>query len=117
LNSCKFSVGIYYTKAVGCWRIRSKNLLHNHAPNPDPFQFHEHQDQRPGWAAALAAGSVHRGLISYKDHAALLKKSGLPELSKKKYYNLLRKEGKGTLTRQEELELILGLLEEEDVYV
>jgi hypothetical protein len=37
LNSCKFSVGIYYNKAAGCWRIQSKTLLHNYALNLDPF--------------------------------------------------------------------------------
>ena len=41
----------------------------------------------------------------------------MPEIGKKKFYNLQRKEGKGTLTRQEELEYILQLLEEEDVHV
>jgi hypothetical protein len=33
------------------------------------------------------------------------------------YYNLQQKEGKSTLTRQEELKLILKILEEEDVHV
>jgi hypothetical protein len=116
-NGCKFSIGIYYTKAARCWRIRSKNLLHNHAPNPDPFQYKVHQDKIPGWVAALAAASSHRGVIGYKDSAAILKKSGLPDLGKQRYYNLQQKEGKGTLTRQEELELILEILEEEDVHV
>jgi hypothetical protein len=41
----------------------------------------------------------------------------LLDIGKKKYYSLQRKEGKGTLTRQEELELILKTLEEENVYV
>ena len=39
------------------------------------------------------------------------------DIGKKRYYNLQRKEAKGTLTRQEELEFILELLKEEDVYV
>jgi hypothetical protein len=41
----------------------------------------------------------------------------LPNIGKKRYYSLQRKEGKGTLTRQEELEYILQILEEEDVHV
>jgi hypothetical protein len=41
----------------------------------------------------------------------------LPDIGKKRYYFLQQKEGKGTLTRQEELELILGILKEEDVHV
>lgn len=36
-NSCKFSVSIYYTKEARCWRIQSKNLLYNYAPNLDLF--------------------------------------------------------------------------------
>jgi hypothetical protein len=41
----------------------------------------------------------------------------LLEIGKKRYYSLQRKEGKGILTRQEELEYILKLLEEEGIYV
>ena len=74
-------------------------------------------DKKPSWAAALAVASSYRGVVGYKDHVAILKKSGLPEIGKQRYYNLQRKEGKGTLTRQEELEFILALLEEEDVHV
>jgi hypothetical protein len=116
-NGCKFSIGIYYTKETGRWRIRSKNLAHNHAANPDPFQYHQHQDKIPKYKAALAAAEVHRGVVGYKEHTALLRKDNLPEVGKKKFYNLQRKEGKGTLTRQEELEYILQLLEEEDIHV
>jgi hypothetical protein len=71
----------------------------------------------PQYAAALAAAEVHRGIIGYKDHVALLQKDNLPEIGRKTFYNLQRKEGKGTLTRQEELEYILQLLEEEEVHV
>jgi hypothetical protein len=60
-----------------------------------------------GYAAARAAASVHRGVVGYKEHAALLKKDHLPDIGKKTYWNLQRKEGQGTLTRQEELEYIL----------
>ena len=97
--------------------IQSKNLEHNHAPNPDPFQYHQHREKTPWYAAALAAAEVHCGVLGYKDHAALLRKDSLPELGRKKFYNLQRKEGKGTLTKQEELEYILQLLKEEDVHV
>jgi len=74
-------------------------------------------DKKPSWAAALAVASSYRGVVGYKDHVAILKKSGLPEIGKQRYYNLQRKEGKGTLIRQEELEFILVLLKEEDVHV
>ena len=39
------------------------------------------------------------------------------DIKKKKYWNLQRKEGQGTLTRQEELEYLLELLEGEGVHV
>jgi hypothetical protein len=54
--------------------------------------------------------------LSYQQSAALLEQEGL-ELKKKRYWNLWRKEGEGTLTRQEELEYILQMLEDEGVYV
>src|SRR5204863_3632975 len=38
-------------------------------------------------------------------------------IGKKRFWNLQRKEGKGTLTRQEELEYILQLLEDEGLHV
>jgi hypothetical protein len=41
----------------------------------------------------------------------------LPEIDRKTFYNLQRKEGKDTLTKLEKLEYILQLLEEEDVHV
>ena len=69
------------------------------------------------YTAVLAAAEVHCGIIGYKDHVALLRKDNLPEIGRKAFYNLQRKEGKGTLTRQEELEYILQLFEEEEVHV
>jgi len=45
----------------------------------------------PGYAAAVAAGSMHRGVVGYKEHTALLKKDDLPRISKKQFYNLQRK--------------------------
>jgi hypothetical protein len=88
----------------------------NHAPSPDPFQYHQHKGKKPGFAAALAIATSHRGILSYKASAAVLKKEGL-EIKRKKYWNLQRKEGEGTLTRQEELKYLLKLLEGEGVHV
>ena len=65
-------------KEIGRWEIRSKELTHNHAPNPNPFQYHQHYDKIPGFTAALAAREVHRGVVGYKEHLALLKKASLP---------------------------------------
>jgi hypothetical protein len=106
-NGYKFSIVIYYQEELGCWIIRSKNLEHNHAPNPDPFSYHQHRDKIPNWAAALAIATVHRGVVSYKDHIAIVGKEGLSKLTKREFWNLQRKEGKGTFTRQEELVYIL----------
>jgi len=55
----------------------------------------------------LAARSVYHSVVGYKDYAMLLKKSGLLDIRKKRYYSLQQKEGKGTLTKQEELKYIL----------
>jgi MULE transposase-like protein len=114
-NSCLFSVVVYHEEKLG-WMIRPKNLHHNHAPSPDPFQYHQHQDRKPSAAAALALASTHRGILSYKDSAAVLEQEGY-EIKKKKYWNLRRKEEHGTLTRQEELEYILQLLEDNGAHV
>jgi hypothetical protein len=61
----------------------------------------------PRYTAAFAAAFVYCGVVRYKEHRALLKKDNLLEISKDKLYNLQRKEGISTLTRQEELEYIL----------
>jgi hypothetical protein len=107
LNNCKFSFVVSYSKPHRGWIIQSKYLEHNHAPNPDPFLFYQHWDKQPGYAAALAAAAIHCSIVSYSDYTSLLKKDNLPEIGKMKFYNLQRKEGKGILTRQEELEYVL----------
>ena len=48
---------------------------------------------------------------------AIIGNEGLPKLSKTEFWNLQRKEDKGTLTRQEELEYILQLLESAGVHL
>jgi hypothetical protein len=113
---CPFSFVISWNEQLGYWKIRPKSLEHNHPPNPDPFQYHQHEDKMIGHRAAIAMARTHRGILSYKDSAAVLTQDGL-EIRKKKFYNLQRKEGKGTLTRQEELEYILQLLEDEGIHV
>jgi hypothetical protein len=59
---------------------------------------------------------THRGILSYRDSAAILEQEGF-EIKKRKFWNLRRKEGQGTLTRQEELEYILQLLEDDGAHV
>src|SRR5436305_2822188 len=115
-NGCKFSIYVSYQSKLGQWVIRSKNLEHNHASNPDPFQYHQHRDKKPGYAQAIMTASSHRGLISYKESAFILRTDNL-EIGRKEFYNLQWKEGKGTLTRQDELQLILEVLDQEGIHV
>jgi hypothetical protein len=57
--------------------------------------------------------TTHSGVIGYTASAAILRKDGL-EIDRKKYNNLRRNANAGRqLTRQEELELLLGDLERE----
>jgi hypothetical protein len=60
---------------------------------------------------------THRGVVSYKEHVAIVGKEGLPKISKREFWNLERKERQGTLTKQEELQYILQLLESEGIHV
>jgi hypothetical protein len=102
-RGCKFALYISKTKrSKGRWAINSSNLEHNHAPNPDPFQYTQHQAKQPGYSKALATAATHVGVISYTVSVEILRKEGL-ELDRKKYYNLGRKEESEGLTRQEEL--------------
>jgi hypothetical protein len=114
-GGCLFSLVVKYEEETG-WTIRPKSLHHNHAPSPDPFQYTQHQERKPGDVAAIALASTHRGILSYQQSAAVLEQEGL-ELKKKRYWNLRRKEGKGTLTRQEELEYILQMLGDDGVHI
>jgi len=38
-KGCRFSLYVSYWKRLYSWAIRSTHLEHNHAPNPDPFQY------------------------------------------------------------------------------
>jgi hypothetical protein len=56
-------------------------------------------------------------VISYTALAEILRKQGLEEVKRKKYYNLLQQaKSGGKLTRQEELQLLLRDLEREGLY-
>jgi MULE transposase domain len=114
-KGCQFSLYVSYRKRLHCWAIGSTHLEHNHAPNPDPFQYQQHQSKRPGYAQSLALAETHRGVIGFKQSAEILQKEGL-EINRKKFYNLNRRDQQGQLTRQEELELILYTLKEEGVH-
>jgi hypothetical protein len=116
-KDCQFELYISQQKRLGGqWGIGSTCLHHNHAPNPDPFQYIQHRSKRPRYSDALAAATTHLGVISYKASAAILHKDGL-ELDRKQYNNLRRQASSGReLTRQAELELLLGDLEQEGLH-
>jgi hypothetical protein len=71
-----FSLVFQHDEDLGCWTIRPKNLHHNHALSPDPFQYHQHQEKKPGYAAAIALALTHRSILSYRDSAAVLEQEG-----------------------------------------
>ena len=56
-----------------------------------------------------------RSVVGYSAASHVLKKKGW-EIDQKQFYNLLRKEDKGTLIRQDELVLILKILENESLH-
>jgi hypothetical protein len=53
------------------------HLEHNHASNPDPFQYVQHQSKRPRHAKAIALAETYCRVISYKELAKILRKEGL----------------------------------------
>jgi hypothetical protein len=56
-------------------------------------------------------------VVSYKASAEILRKQGLEEVERKKYYNLRRQvKSGGKLTRQEGLQLLLRDLDQEGLY-
>lgn len=55
----------------------------------------------PGYTEALDMASNLRGVVSYSAASQVLQKKGW-EIDQKQFYNLLRKEDKGALTRQDE---------------
>jgi hypothetical protein len=97
------------------WAIGQSCLEHNHAPNPDPFQYIQHRSKKPGYTEAVTIAATHSGIISYTQSADILRKDGL-EIDRKMYYSLHRKEKTGDLTKQEELQLLLGDLEQEGLH-
>jgi hypothetical protein len=101
-----------YRWAIG---FNLSKLEHNHAPNPDPFLYNQHCAKRPGYTEALELASTLRGTVGYTGASEILKKKG-QEIDRKQYYNLLWKETQGSVTRQEELTLILKVLEDEGVH-
>jgi len=92
-----------------------EKLYHNHAPNPDPFMYIPYCPKRLGYSEALELASDLCGVVGYFAASQVLQKKGW-EINRKQFYNLLRKEDKGTLTRQDELVLILKVLKNKGLY-
>jgi hypothetical protein len=117
-RGCQFNLYISKQKRLGDnWAIgfNLSKLVHNHAPNPDPFVYIAYRSKRPGYAQALELASNLRGVVGYAAAAEILNKKGW-EIDRKQYYNLLCKEDKGTLTRQDELVLLLKVLDNEGLH-
>jgi hypothetical protein len=84
-RGCKF--GLYVSKQKrleGRWAIGSTCLEHNHAPNPDPFQYIQHRDKKPGYFQAVQLATSYRGTLSYSQSAEILQKDNL-ELGRREY--------------------------------
>jgi hypothetical protein len=117
-RGCLFN--IYISKQKRLWNrwaigFSLARLDHNHAPNPDPFLYLPHRAKRPGYAEALDLASTLRGTVGYTQVSEALGKKGW-EIDRKQFYNLLQKESKGSLTKQEELCLLLKILEDEGLH-
>lgn len=115
---CPFSIYISKQKRLGnCQAIgfNLNTLEHNHAPNPDPFIYLQHRSKRPGYTKALDLASTLYRTVGYTPASEILKKKG-QEIDWKQFYNLLRKENKGSLTKHEELLLLLKVLDDKGLY-
>jgi hypothetical protein len=72
-RGCKFSLYISKQKRLNNqWAIMSSHLEHNHAPNPDLFQYIQHQSKQPGHTWAIALATTYAGVISYTASAEIL---------------------------------------------
>jgi Transcription factor AFT len=119
-KDCKWGVYVSQRKSTKKeWILGWSHKHHSHHLNPDPFSFEQHEDKCPGFVEALARATVHRGVASYSTSLKMLQKEGLLDLTAKKYYGLLRKadrEGE-TLTKQEEIQVLLQYLEDHNFHV
>jgi len=60
--------------------------------------YNPHRSKRPSYSEALELASNLQGVVGYSAASQVLKKKGW-EIDRKQFYNLLRMEEKGTLTR------------------
>ena len=118
-KGCTWAVYVSQQAQTGDeWILGWTHKEHSHNPNPDPFTFPPHKTKKPGYLEAVEKSKVHCGTASYTISSKMLRKEGLPVLTKKEYYNLCRKaEGGGRLTRQEEIMVITKYLEDQGFHV
>ena len=109
---------VSYSTKKKTWKIGyTKHKEHNHAMAVDPFQYDQHKAKRPGHREALNRGRAFLGEVPYSKAMRILKKEDL-ELDRSTFYNLNRKDkGGDSLTRVEQLNLLIGCLVEEDFRV
>ena len=111
-HDCKLGLYISRRKRLGDqWAIGWTNEKCNHPPLADPFVLDGLKIYEPNHQKARQLATTHRGILSYSDSVDILAKDRL-RIGQKEYYNLLRKESKAPLSNQEELELVMGILEQ-----
>jgi hypothetical protein len=74
------------------WILGWTHKEHSHSANLDPFTFAVHKAKKPGYLKAVKQAEAHRGAASYSTSSKMLPKQGLPVLTKKEYYNSVRRQ-------------------------
>lgn len=94
--------------------LEETNEAHNHAMDPDPFQYDEHKDKDPSRGDLHAiAGDLRGSSIPYGQATHIMAGKNL-RLPRMEYYNLMRKAKK---TPEEKMQATLDTLEEEGFHL
>jgi hypothetical protein len=111
-NGCKLALYVSRKKKLGNkWSIGwTKHTDHNHPALADPFTEPKLRHYCPYYHEAIALASSHVGVMTAKQNAKVLAKKGY-KITDKEFYNLGRKEGKVDLSREEEVQLLMAILE------
>jgi hypothetical protein len=75
----------------------------------------ELRNYKPGHDKARQLALNHRGIISFSKSKEILARHGF-KIKEKEFYNLHRKEGRLPLSKTEEHELLIGILERNSYY-
>ncbi len=115
----KFEVYVSIQKRRGGQWIfgYSKHVIHNHPPAIDPFTLPPHIQRRPSLQKSKEIAGYMRGTVGFADAKEVLENQGLPDLSRKQYYNLQRKMEEGMLSPQQEAYWIKQFVEDHDCQV